>query len=96
MELEQTQDEGIQDLGFNEIEPSNDILKDIPITVSIELSQMQLTIAQIGALRDGEVLELNKGPGELVDLLVSGRLIARGELVDVDGELGVRIRSLVK
>ena len=96
MELEQAHVEEMQDLGFQELEPSGDVLKDIPITVSIELAQMQLTIAQIGAFKDGEVLELNKGPGELVDLLVSGRLIAKGELVDVDGELGVRIRSLVK
>jgi type III secretion protein Q len=69
---------------------------DIPISISIELSQMQLSIAELGALKNGDVLELNKGPGELVDLLVSGRVIAKGELVDIEGELGVRICSLVK
>jgi len=71
-------------------------LSHIPISISIELSRTQLSLKELGALRNGDVLELNKRPNEQIDLLVSGKVIGRGELVDVDGELGVRICSLVR
>lgn len=69
---------------------------DIPITVTIELSRKQVSISELGTFKNGDILELNKGPAELVDLVVGGRIVAKGELVDIEGELGVRICSLVK
>ena len=45
-------------------------------------------------LRAGQVIELNRGPGEPVELSVNGKVVARGELVEVEGQLGVRILSL--
>jgi flagellar motor switch protein FliN/FliY len=71
-------------------------LNQIPISISIELSRTQVSLRELGALKNGDVLELNKRPNEQIDLLVSGKVIGRGKLVDVDGELGVRICSLVK
>lgn len=71
-------------------------LSQIPISISIELSRTQVSLRELGALKKGDVLELNKRPNEQIDLLVSGKVIGRGELVDMDGELGVRISSLVK
>lgn len=68
----------------------------IPISISIELCRTQLSLWELGGLKSGDVIELNKRPTELIDLLVAGKVIGRGELVDVDGELGVRISSLVK
>jgi flagellar motor switch protein FliM len=73
----------------------NAVLQDIPISISVELSQMKLSLKALVALQNGDVLELNKRPQELVDLVVAGRVIAKGELVDIDGEIGVRISSLV-
>jgi type III secretion system YscQ/HrcQ family protein len=71
-------------------------LTHIPISISVELSRTQLSLRELSTLKDGDVLELKKRPNEPIDLLVSGKVIGRGELVDVDGELGVRICSLVK
>jgi len=46
--------------------------------------------------RRGQVIELSRSPGEPVDLVVDGKRVGKGELVEIDGELGVRILSLVK
>ena len=71
-------------------------LSDIPISISVELSRTHLSLKELGTLKDGDVLDLKKRPNEQIDLLVSGKVIGRGELVNVDGEIGVRICSLVK
>src|SRR5258706_4377895 len=71
-------------------------LSHIPISICVELSRTHLSLKELGALKNGDVLELNKRPNEPIDLVVSGKVIGKGELVDVDGELGVRICSLVK
>lgn len=76
-------------------ESSTVALDDIPISIRVELVQKTVSLKELGALQNGDVLELNKGPGELIDLVVADRVIAKGELVDIDGELGVRIASLV-
>ena len=47
-------------------------------------------------LRPGQVIELSRSPGEPVDLVVAGKRIGKGELVEIDGELGVRILSLAR
>jgi flagellar motor switch protein FliM len=74
----------------------SEIVENLMIPISIELARMRLSIKELGSLKDGQVVELNKRPGDLVDLVVSGKIIGKGELVEIEGELGVRISSLVK
>lgn len=76
--------------------PVSEIIESLTVPVSVELSRLRLSIQELGALRNGQVLELDKSPSEPVDLVVAGKIIGKGELVDIDGELGVRITSLVK
>ena len=55
-----------------------------------------VSAADVMGLRAGQVIELSRAPGEPVDLVVDGKRIGKGELVEIDGELGVRILNLVK
>jgi len=77
-------------------QPKNiDILMDVKLPVAIELGHTEMTIRDILALSAGSVVELNKLAGEPVDLLVNNKTIARGEVVVVDENFGLRVTSLI-
>jgi type III secretion system YscQ/HrcQ family protein len=71
-----------------------DLLADIPLQLAVELARVPVTADEVVALKVGQVLELNRSPGEPVELSVNGKVVARGELVEVEGQLGVRVLSL--
>ena len=64
---------------------------DAPIEVVVEVARFTLPLEELAALRTGEVLTTGQPIGEQVTVRASGQAIARGELVDVDGQIGVRI-----
>ncbi|OYT72645.1 MAG: hypothetical protein CFK52_04305 [Chloracidobacterium sp. CP2_5A] len=66
-------------------------LDDLTVTVRVELSARRMRLEEVAQLRVGHVLELGCAPTDPVTLTVDGRPIARGELVDIEGRLGVRI-----
>ena len=72
------------------------LLGDVPINVVVELGRVELTADEVIRLRNGHLMELGRSPADPVDLVVSGKLLARGELVEIEGNLGVKILSLVK
>lgn len=72
-----------------------DLLGDVNLTVTVELGKVQMTMRDLLALREGSVVELDQIAGGPVDVLVNGRLVARGEVVVVGEELGVRISDIV-
>lgn len=72
-----------------------DLLMDVDLPVSIELGRTKLSIADILALGPGSVVELNKLAGEPVDLLVNNKAVAKGEVVVVDENFGLRITQLM-
>ena len=77
-------------------QPKNiDILMDVKLPVAIELGRTEMTIRDILGLSAGSVVELNKLAGEPVDLLVNNKTIARGEVVVVDENFGLRVTSLI-
>lgn len=79
-----------------EAAPANiDILMDVALKVSVELGRATLTVRDTLNLSPGHVVELDKLAGDPVDVLVNGRLIARGEVVVVDDQFGVRITEIV-
>jgi len=67
---------------------------DAPVDVVVELARVALPLGELAALRPGEVLVTGRSLGERVTLRVGERILAQGELVDVDGEIGVRILSI--
>jgi type III secretion protein Q len=71
-------------------------LGDAPVELCLELARFTLRLDELSALRRGEVLSTGRAIGERVLLSAGGRAVAHGELVDVDGEIGVRIADLVR
>ncbi|MBN1211356.1 MAG: flagellar motor switch protein FliN [candidate division Zixibacteria bacterium] len=77
-------------------DPRNiDLLMDVDLPISIELGRTHMSIADILALGPGSVVELNKLAGEPVDLLVNQKVVAKGEVVVVDENFGLRITQLL-
>jgi flagellar motor switch/type III secretory pathway protein FliN len=72
-----------------------DVVLDQPIVVRVELGAVTLTAREWAALRAGDVIETGRRVAEPVTLRVAGREVARGELVNVEGELGVRILQVL-
>jgi flagellar motor switch protein FliN/FliY len=72
------------------------ISENLPIQVVAVLGKKNMTIKDLIALKPGEVLELKKLPQDTVDLVANGKLIARGELVLIDGKLGIQIKQLAE
>jgi type III secretion system YscQ/HrcQ family protein len=78
-------------------DPASALARDAPIELSLEIARFQLTLGELERVRAGDVLLTGRRIGELVTLRAAGQALAEGELVDVEGELGVRItRLLVK
>ena len=72
-----------------------DLIMDVSMRVTVELGRSSLTVEEILELGPGSVVELNKLAGEPVDILVNDRLIARGEVVVVDENFGVRVTEII-
>lgn len=72
-----------------------DLLMDVSLPVSIELGHTKMSISDILALGPGSVVELNKLAGEPVDVLVNYKIVAKGEVVVIDENFGVRITQLM-
>jgi type III secretion system YscQ/HrcQ family protein len=69
-------------------------LADVPVQLSLELGRFAVTLQELSALRAGDVLVSGLPVGQRVALRAGTQLVARGELVEVDGELGLRIETL--
>ncbi len=72
-----------------------DLILDVSLRVSVELGRAVLTVQDVLALGPGSVVELNKLAGEPVDVYINDRLTAKGEVVVVDENFGVRVTEIV-
>ncbi|GGS86681.1 hypothetical protein GCM10010156_51530 [Planobispora rosea] len=72
-----------------------EMLHDVEMSVTAELGRTRMTIRELLSLSPGAVVELDRAAGSPVDLLVNGRLIARGEVVVIDENFGIRITEIV-
>jgi flagellar motor switch protein FliN len=71
------------------------LVLDVPVELSVEIGRTTMTIRETLGIGPGSIVSLNKMTGEPVDLLVNGRRIARGEVVAIDEEFGLRITEVV-
>jgi len=71
------------------------LLREVELAVTAELGRTKMTVGQLLGLVPGSVIELDKAAGTPIDLLVNGTIIARGEVVVIDEEFGVRISEIV-
>lgn len=72
-----------------------DALMDVQVTLSVEIGRSKLPIKELIRLNQGSVVELERGVNDPLDLMVNGTLIARGEVVVVDGQFGLRLIDIV-
>jgi flagellar motor switch protein FliN len=76
--------------------PELERLYDVPVELAVEIGRTQMTIRETLALGPGSIVTLNRLAGEPVDLLVNGKPIARGEVVVIDEEFGLRVTEVVQ
>lgn len=70
-------------------------IMDIPLVVTVELGRTSIQIGDLLQLAQGSIVELTKLAGEPLDVLVHGKLIARGEAVVINDQFGVRLTDIV-
>ena len=81
--------------GTNGPSPDLDMIKDIEVTLRVELGRTTMLIEEVLQLTPGKVIELDKLAGEALDILINDKLMARGEVVVVDDRFGIRVTSIV-
>jgi len=71
------------------------LLADIPLRLSVEVGSTSLRLAELMELNSGSVVELDRQANELLDIMVNGTLVAKGEVVTVNGKFGIRVVDIV-
>lgn len=71
------------------------LLSDIPVRLSVEVGSTSLKLSELMSLAEGSVVELDRQANELLDILVNGTLVAKGEVVTVNGRFGIRVVDVV-
>lgn len=69
---------------------------DVPVRISVVLGRTKMAVSELLKLDTGMVIELDRQVGEAVEIFVNERLVARGEIVLVDGKLGVTMTEIIK
>ncbi len=72
-----------------------DLLLGVPVKLTVELGKAELLIRDVLKLSQGSVVELDRLAGGPVDLLVNERLVARGEIIAIDDNFGIRVSEIL-
>jgi flagellar motor switch protein FliN len=72
-----------------------DLILDIPLHLTVELGRTKMLVKELLQLNQGSVVELGKLAGELLDVFVNSKLVARGEAVVVNEKFGVRLVDII-
>jgi flagellar motor switch protein FliN/FliY len=83
------------DESFEGLSMDSDLLKNIPVTITVEVGRTTLQIKELMRLTQGSVVELDRLAGEALDLLVNNTLVAQGEVVLVNERYGIRLNQIV-
>ncbi len=82
---------------FSQEQLSNlELIMSVPLEISVEIGKTKRQIKEILEFSQGTIIELDKQAGALVDIIVNGQLIAKGEVVVVNDNFGVRIAEIIK
>ena len=96
VEVQQAQFASFEAPSLSQNESRNlNMLLDIPLQVTVELGRTKRSVKEILELSSGSIIELDKLAGEPVDILVNNRHIAKGEVVVIDENFGVRITDIL-
>jgi flagellar motor switch protein FliN len=72
-----------------------DLLGGVSLRVSVEVGSASIRLADLLSLNEGSVVELDRQANDLLDIFANGTLIAKGEIVTVDGRYGIRVLTVV-
>jgi type III secretion system YscQ/HrcQ family protein len=75
---------------------ADQLLRELPVEIVCEIGRVTMSGRELIELVPGAVIPIARPLSGPIDLTVAGRLVARGELVDVEGDLGVRITEVVE
>lgn len=75
--------------------PALNIMLDVPLEVAVEIGRVSLSLGEVVSLQPGMVVQLEKTPGEPLDLLVNGMPVARGEIVVVNDTFAFRVTEII-
>ncbi len=73
-----------------------DLIMDVPLEVTVELGRTKKSIKEILEFSPGTIVELDKIAGEPIDVLVNGKMVAKGEVVVIEESFGIRVTDIVK
>ncbi|HEY0327196.1 MAG TPA: flagellar motor switch protein FliN [Allosphingosinicella sp.] len=71
------------------------LLADIPVRLSVEVGSTAIKLSELMDLSEGSIVELDRQSHELLDIMANGTLIAKGEVVTVNGRFGIRVLEVV-
>lgn len=94
-ELEPLEDDGHSIDDFGDGNPNLEVILDIPVTISMEVGNTEISIRNLLQLNQGSVIELDRLAGEALDVLVNSTLVAHGEVVVVNEKFGIRLTDIV-
>ncbi|MCC2601466.1 flagellar motor switch protein FliN [Sphingopyxis yananensis] len=75
--------------------PNFDLLAGVSLRVSVEVGSTTMPLSELLSISEGSVIELDRAATELLDIYANGTLIAKGEIVSVDGRYGIKVAELV-
>lgn len=91
-EVDLSTDPGVEDA--EDLDPTQLVLEGVALELEVQLARIPVTIDQLLRLRSGQIIELHRWPKDPVELVLDDRSLARGEIVDIDGRLGIRVLSV--
>ncbi len=85
------------DTNFTSVRPDQnfDLLSGVSMRVSVEVGSTSMRLVDLLNLGEGSVVELDRQANDLLDIFANGTLIAKGEIVNMDGRYGVRVSEVV-
>lgn len=85
------------DAAFAPVRPDHnfDLLSGVALRISVEVGSASMRLADLLSLGEGSVVELDRQANDLLDIFANGTLIAKGEIVNMDGRYGVRVSEVV-
>lgn len=92
--MEQSLESAAAALGADQGGRPIDLLYNVEMAVTVELGRTRMSMRDLLSLRPGKIVELDRGARAPVDVLVNNTLLARGEVVVIDDELGVRVTEI--
>ncbi len=96
VEVQQAQFQNFDMQSFVQQKENIDLIMDVPLEVTVELGRTHRSIKDILEFAPGTIIELNKLAGEPIDVLVNGKVVAKGEVVVIAENFSIRLTEIIK